>query len=67
MRDYSEAQIGKFRPTGTALTEINFCLNKLYADKNHTLHHGVVYGLDFEGLLNALILARDVASRVDEK
>jgi hypothetical protein len=66
MRDFTEAQIQKFRPNGTAIHAINFCLARLFADKNHHLAHSVVFGLTYEELLNALLLARDVASRGDE-
>jgi hypothetical protein len=66
MRDFTEAQISKFRPNGTALDTVNFCLKHLFEDKNHLLTHGVVYGLTFEELLGALLLARDGLSREGE-
>ena len=66
MRDYTEAEISKFRPNGTALDTVNFCLKHLFEDKNHLLTHGVVYGLTFEELLGALLLARDELSREGE-
>ena len=59
MKDYTQEALEDSRPSAHALEAIDHCLNQLYKDKVCTVTQLVVYGLTFEELIGALLLARD--------
>ena len=59
MKDYSREQLEDGRPSQDAQYLVNFCLDRLYADRGHVLNDLVVKGLTFEELIGALLKVRD--------
>ena len=59
MRDFGKEQLEVSRPEWSALDTLNFCLNKLYADKQHNVSDSVCTGMSYEELIGCLLLARD--------
>lgn len=59
MKDYPKDWLEDGRPDITPAKAINFCLDRLYEDDEHTLDDTVVEGLIFEEVIGALLLAKD--------
>ena len=61
MKDYTQEQLEAGRPhfTHDAVDLVDFCLHRLYIDRNKSLHDELAYGLTYEELIGALLLARD--------
>jgi hypothetical protein len=59
MKDASKRLLTLYRPTITAEEAINFCLDRLFEDKEKKVGYEVVKGLTFEELIGALLLAKD--------
>ena len=63
MRNYSQKSLESSRPKESALTTIEHCLRRLYADTKTDTNQLVVEGLSFEELIGALLLARDALKK----
>ena len=59
MKDFTQNELEKSRPSIDTLEAINFCLEKLYEDNTKNTSDYIVKNLTFEELLGALLLARD--------
>lgn len=59
MKDYSREGLESSRPSVGALDAVNFCLECLYKDEEKTLNDFVAWGMSFEELVGALLVARD--------
>ena len=57
MKDYSKANLECDDPPRDTEHCLTFCLDRLYADRIHTLNDDVVKGLSFEELIGALLSA----------
>lgn len=61
MRDFTREQLEEAsRPTENLLNLIDFCLERLYADRVHSTEDLIVSRLTFEELLGALLSAHDL-------
>ena len=58
MKDYTQKELERSRPSVDTEDAIAYCLECLYRDTKHTLQQEVVDGLTFEELIGALILAK---------
>lgn len=65
MKDMTQADLESNRPKLDVREAIDFCLERLYADRVHETTHAVVDGLTYEELIGALLLARDAIARGD--
>ncbi len=63
MRSHSQESIESTRPNKSALTTIEYCLRRLYADTKTDINQLVVHGLTYEELIGALLLARDALKK----
>ena len=61
MKDVERKSLESSSPRGSALQAINHCLSCLYRDDKHGVSDKVVENLTFEELINALLMARDLA------
>jgi len=59
MKDYTQQQFENGSPRVTALYGINFCLERLYADREKLSTDDVVADLAFIELIGVLIAARE--------
>lgn len=59
MKDHSKAALELYRPKISAIEAIDFCLNMLYEDDEHTVEDLVCFGLSYEEIIGALLLAKD--------
>ena len=59
MKGCSKESLEEERPQIGCLEAIDFCLDRLYRDKQHEIRDEIVRGLCFEELIGALLLARD--------
>lgn len=66
MKDYTKEVLENKRPNKSAEDAIEFCLNQLYADKEHVIGGKIVAKLTFEELIGALLLARDEISMLED-
>jgi len=57
MKDYSKENLECDDPPRDTEHCLTFCLDRLYADRIHTLNDDVVKGLSFEELIGALMSA----------
>ena len=58
MKEYSRVELESSRPPLDGIVAIDFCLDALYADREHRISDPVVGGLSFEELIGALLLAK---------
>ena len=63
MRNHSQETLESSRPKESALTTIEHCLRRLYADTKTDTSQLVVQGLTYEELIGALLLARDAIKK----
>lgn len=66
MKDLSKDELEDSRPSQDAVFLVNFCLERLYEDKEHVLNDLVVKGLTFEELIGSLLKVRDEITWEDE-
>lgn len=60
MKKISRQELEAYRPTNIMAHEaIEFCLEKLYADKMHEITDEIVHHLTYEEVIGAFLLARD--------
>jgi hypothetical protein len=59
MKDYTKQEFENGGPGVTALHGINFCLERIYADRDKSSTDDVVADLAFKELIGALIAARE--------
>jgi hypothetical protein len=59
MKDCKKKELEIDRPKAGTLYLLDFCLDQLYADKEHCLTECIVSGLSFEELIGTLLKARD--------
>ena len=60
MKDYEESTYRDGRPSISSNEAVEFCLNRLFEDEEHSCTDEVVHGLTFEELIGALLLAEDM-------
>lgn len=60
MKDFEQSDLEASRPDSNVEHTIAYCLNRLYADTQHTVTQEVVHGLTFEELIGTLLQARDL-------
>lgn len=61
MKDYTEDSLPDARLDVPPLQAISYCIDRLLADRKHSLYSEVVRGLPFDALLGALKMAHDLA------
>jgi hypothetical protein len=66
MKDATQIALEATRPETSVSDTIAYCLNRLYADTQHTLTQEVVQGLTFEELIGTLLQARDLHEQMQE-
>ncbi len=66
MKNITKEELEQGRPTIDVLEGLNFCLDQLYEDREHTFYQDIVKGLTFEELIGVLLLARDEVKRYEE-
>ena len=59
MKDFSEADWERSAPHDNALEKVEFCLNRLFADKKLTVNNLVARDCSYEELIAALMSARE--------
>ncbi|MBN1166296.1 MAG: hypothetical protein JXA44_04105 [Methanospirillaceae archaeon] len=60
MKDFSREELEEGRPEYGVLQCIEFCLDQLYADREHTINQAFANSrLTFEELIGTLLVARD--------
>lgn len=59
MKDYSQEELERTRPSINPNDAIECCLKALFEDKKHNIHDYVVDGLTYEEVIGALLLAND--------
>lgn len=59
MKDYTQVELEESRPLVSERQAVMFCLQQLYADREHTLSDYVVDSLTYEELIGTLLLVRD--------
>lgn len=59
MKTHTKEQLEASRPQVEKEDAIQFCLDRLYEDKEHYIEDEVVKGLTFEELIGALLLAKE--------
>lgn len=67
MTDIDRRILEKYRPNESAIHCVNFVLEQLFKDKNHTLDDEVVKNCTYEELIGALLHARDNLNCQDEE
>jgi hypothetical protein len=67
MKDHSKDELEDSRPSQDARYLVNFCLDRLYEDREHVLNDFVVKGLTFEELIGSLLKIRDEITWEDEE
>ena len=59
MKDFTQDELESSRPNGDPLSNIQYCLTQLYADKKHSIENKVSPALTYEELIGALLSAVD--------
>ena len=65
MKGYTQEQLEAARPNRALTDCVSYCLDALFADKEHEPSDLVVEGLTYEALIGTLLLARDYAAPMD--
>lgn len=65
MKDATKQELEAGRPAPDAEELIQFCLDRLYEDRQHRVGDEVVKDLTFEELIGALLQARDELQRLN--
>ena len=58
MKDFTKEELEKAFSMNDAVERINMCLEYLYEDNTNTIKDDIVKNLNFEELLEALLLAK---------
>lgn len=68
MKGISREVLEAYRPTGIiSIDAIEFCLERLYADKAHAVTDEIARHLTYEEVIGALLLARDRIEALSER
>jgi len=65
MRTYTKEKLEASRPDEGDRHCVEYCLTRLYADKQHSVDDKIHAGFTFEELIGALLLARDALDERD--
>ena len=67
MKNASTTILKNHRPNLATKDAVEFCLHRLFVDKKHHTSEQVVFGLTYEELIGALLLALDDANEANEE
>jgi hypothetical protein len=67
MIGYGVEELEASRPRKDVTDAVNYCLKKLYEDRQHSISDEVCPDLTYEELIGALLLARDLAKLKEGK
>lgn len=59
MKSHTKEQLEQQRPIISALSTVEYCLEKCFSDKTHSIEDSVFDDCTYEELIGALLLARD--------
>jgi hypothetical protein len=66
MKDFTREELESGRPEKTPGEVIEYCLDKLFEDQEHSFQDEVSLHLTYEELIGALLCARDAVEELEE-